>query len=230
MAVSFLKKGADAQKVLVAEQAAQDLRDKDKGAFRFWIPKGAETSVTFLDGDLDENGLLDIPVFYEHNLKLNGKWGNLFVCTRDSEPCPLCETGNTPSCCAALTVIDHSSYVSKKDNKTYADNVKLMIIKSGTRKDLQRLAVKRQGLTGCTFDVSRKNEDKSPAVGDLFDFSQKLSPEDLEAKWGDKSKPLDYAKEIVYMEADEITKLLGMDSSPAMASSANTPTFNDNDL
>jgi len=230
MAVSFLKKGADAQEILKKEKLKADLREKEHGAFRFWLPSGGETQITFVDGELDANGLLDVPVFYEHNLKLNGKWGNLFTCTGDVEPCPICESGDNPACVAIMTIIDHSTYVSKKDGKEYSDTVKLFVMKQGTRKILQRLATKRGGLAGATFDVSRQEGDKVPAVGDLFDFSAKLDRDQLVEKWGKKAEPLNYEEEVVYTKAEDMRNLLGMSTSPANAIStatdASIPDFN----
>jgi len=225
--VGFLKKGEDAQNILKQEEAKQALAESQKGAYRFWLPKGSETQITFVDGDLDEFGNFATPMFYEHNLKINGRWGNTFVCTSSDEPCPICEEGTNAYTAAVFTIIDHSTYTSKKDGKDYSDQIKLLVVKAGTRKDLLRLATKRGGLAGCTFDVSRKNEDKSPAVGDLFDFCQKLTPEQMEKKWEKKAVPLNYAEEITYLTADEIRSALGSSTPAAMATSANTKSYGD---
>lgn len=214
--VSFLKKGKEAHETFAKEEHKAEQASKNN-FFRFWVPKDKETSVTFLDGDLNSDGVLDIQFFYEHNINMNGKWGNFFICTQDEEPCPICEGGAFPTYVGLLTVIDHSEYVSKKDNLTHKDNVKLMVIKRDTVKTLQKLAVKRGGLRGCRFDVSRTG-DKSPSVGSVFDFTEKVSDavlsklytsKDKDGKLVDKSKPINYEELLskTYLTAKELRKL-----------------------
>lgn len=204
--LSFLKKGKAAQETLAKEEHKSEMKQKGN-VFRFWVPQDKEASITFLDGDLSD-GVLDIPFFYEHNINMNGKWGNFFVCTQDEEPCPICEGGATPSYVGIMTVIDHSEYVSKKDGATKKDNVKLMVVKRDTIKMLQKLAVKRGGLRGCRFDVSRTG-DKSASVGNVFDFTEKLNEQALVAAYKEKAKPLNYEELLMgmYLPAKDLRKL-----------------------
>lgn len=208
--LSFVKRGA------VAKEAMENEERKTKGGIgRFWIPKDKTGSITFLDGDLVD-GILDIPFLYEHNVNMNGSWFNWFICTQDSEPCPICEGGGKPYYAGFLTVIDHSEYVSKKDGLTHKDNLKLFVAKRETIKQLQMMAAKRGGLRGCTFDVARTG-DKSASVGNVFDFTEKLTEQQLAAKYKpkndknvvDKSVPIDYTKLFTegYMPAKELRKL-----------------------
>lgn len=203
--LSFLKRGAVAQAVFAQEEHKSEQSALSKN--RFWLPIGKETSITFLDGDLAD-GFLDIIFLYEHNVAMNGKYGNFFICTQDEEPCPICEGGLVASYVGMLTVIDHSQYVSKVDGQVHKDNVKLMAVKRETIKILQKLAVKRGGLRGCRFDVSRTG-DKSASCGNVFDFTEKLTDQMLVKTYGEKSKPLNYEEVLAktYMGAKQLRKL-----------------------
>ena len=98
--------------------------------------------------------------------------------------------------------------MSNKDGATQKDNVKMFVAKRDTIKTLQKLAVKRGGLRGCRFDVSRTG-DKSPSVGNMFDFIEKVSEEQMVAKYGDKAAQLNYEEIMskVYMSAADLRKL-----------------------
>lgn len=224
--MAFLKRGEAAQQVLKQEEKKAEIRKlaKDNMVYDFWLPADGKSSITFLDGNL-KNGVLDIPFFHDHNVNMNGKWGNHFICTQDTEPCPLCEGGNSPDYVGVLTVIDHSVYTSKKDNKEKTDNVKLFRAKRDTIKLLQEKAVKRGGLRGTTWDVKRIG-DKSARVGSDFDFTEKLTEEELKAKYGkvktgnpqkpieDRSKPIDYEAYLgsMYQSAEDLRTTYGFGS------------------
>ena len=70
-----------------------------------------------------------------------------------------------------MTVIDHSEYTVQKGpnaGKVYKNQRRLFVAKEGTLKALNKLAAKpeRNGLAGCTFDVSRGGENtRDPNVG-----------------------------------------------------------------
>lgn len=225
MGVSWLKKGAASASVAQQEAASAEQRKAEQGKmWRFWMKEGEEARITFVDGDLSPEGFLLPPRFYEHNVYLNGSWNNLFVCPEMSNPeahekCPICEGGDRPSLVALFTIIDHRVFKGKTDGKSYTNTPKILAAKSQTFEMLNKLAVKRGGLAGCTFDVSRMG-DKSASVGSMFDFIEKGETEALKAKFtrtfiGDDKKektvsifvPTDYEKEIVYRDADELRKL-----------------------
>lgn len=205
--LSFLKRGKVAQEAFAKEEHKAEMNSKNK-TFRFFVPQDKDASITFLDGNLAD-GVLDIPFFYEHNVNMNGKWNNFFVCTQDEEPCPICEGGSAASYVGIMTVIDHSEYTSKKDGKTYRDQPRLFVAKRDTIKMLQKIAVKRGGLRGCRFDVTRTG-DKSPSVGSMFDFSEKYSEEALIKNFtAEKSQPLNYEEILsaMYLPAKELRKM-----------------------
>lgn len=181
--------------------------------FRFWIEPEESGAITFIDGDLTKEGILDCFMYREHQLFMGGSWRNWFPCTSEQEPCPICETGDDPSLVGVFTIIDHREFKGKK--AVYKDNQKLFVAKRGTLKILQQSATKRGGLAGATFDVTRSSADKAN-VGDVFDFTEKNEIAVLRKKFVRKNKdgkpetvfvPADYEEEIKYFPADELRKM-----------------------
>lgn len=224
MGVSWLKKGAESAKAAQQEAAAAEQRKSEQGKmWRFWLKEGEEARITFVDGELSSEGFLLPPRFYEHNVYLNGSWNNLFVCPEMTNPeagekCPICEGGDRPSLVALFTIIDHRVFKGK-DGKSYSNTPKILAAKSQSFEMLNKLAIKRGGLAGCTFDVSRMG-DKSASIGSMFDFIEKTEIEVLKTKFtrtfkGEDGKektvslfvPTDYEKEIVYRTANELRQL-----------------------
>lgn len=212
----WMKKGAAAAQMMQQEEAKAELAKQEAGKmWRFWMPDGADRQITFLDGNLDDEGMLDIFMFYEHSVRVNGNWEQ-FVCTAEADqtqPCPLCEGGDRPSLVGVMTVIDHSEHTVKKGpnaGKVIANTRKLFVAKRNTIKQLTKLAVKRGGLAGCTFDVSRTG-DKEPGVGNQFDFTTKYdSPDDIAAKYDLKIEdvqPANYQEEVRYRSPEELIEL-----------------------
>lgn len=232
--LAFMHKGAAAKAIFEKEEKRKELASKGN-IFRFWIPKDGEGKITFLDG-MVVDGMLDATFYYEHQVNMNGSWMNWFVCTQESEPCPVCEGGASPAYVAVLSVIDHGEYTSKKDGKVHKDNVKLFTAKADTYKALQKKALKNGGLRGCTFDVSRTGE-KSASVGSSFDFVEKLSDLQLKQLYGpkkagelDRSIPINYEEMLtgMYLSAKDLRKL-GFGSSNAPIGSEPNASY-DNDV
>lgn len=224
-APSFLKKGTAAKALHKEEEAKAAARQSQFGAaFRFFIPYKPGTpnmtTLTFLDGNLDDEGMLDIPYFKEHTIKVNGQWTN-FVCTEDDEGhCPICASDtDVPAFVGALTVIDHTGYTIKSGANagTFVErSKKLFIAKRSTLQVLTAQAHKRGGLAGCTFEVTRTG-DREPRTGNQFDFEQKDNLEELrqENQWEEALiQPLIYAEAIVYTAANELAE---MGLGPAMS-------------
>jgi hypothetical protein len=216
MSLSFLKKGDAAQTAFDQAEAKQAAgaaaaAGGNDGAFlykhRFWMPAEAETMITFLDGDLNENGVLDEICYNEHQLQIAGDWKNFFPCVSDDEPCPLCNSGLNPSFVSVFTVIDHSEWTDKK-GQVHKDQKRLYAVKRESLKLLRKMAVKRDGLRGCSFDLSRTG-DRSPAVGSHYDFLKKWEDMDKfkESYNLDDVDGLDYEDTIQYKTAKELTDL-----------------------
>lgn len=223
MAIKWLKQGAASADLAKKEAAAVELRKETQGKlWRFWLKDGEDAALTFVDGDLSAEGFLLPPRYYEHNIKLNGQFGNTFVCPEQTDPssghkCPLCEQGDKPSLVALFTIIDHRSYT--KDDKTYTNQRRLLVAKAPSFEMLNKLAIKRGGLAGARFDVSRTG-DKSANIGSMFDFTEKLEIDVLKKKYmrtyKDKDgkevtvcdfEPANYEEEIVFKGEDELRKL-----------------------
>lgn len=214
--LNFLKKGAAAKDAFQQEEAKAEMAKAEAGKmWRFFLKDGEDGQITFLDGDLNEEGMLDINMFHEHRVRINGAWQN-FICTAEadtSQPCPICESGDRPSFVGVMTVIDHRSHTIQNGpnaGKVIKNIRRLFVAKRNSMKQLAKLAAKRGGLAGCTFDVSRSGE-KEPAVGNQFDFVEKFeSFEDIAAKFGlemDAVMPANYAEELKYRSPEELIDL-----------------------
>ena len=109
--ITFLKKGAAAKAAVAQEEAKAEARRSEwNRPRRYKIGFNEDGQITFLDGKLDEDGMLDIPRYYEHTIQVGSDWKH-YVCTADSDqsqPCPICEAGDKPALVGLLTVIDHS--------------------------------------------------------------------------------------------------------------------------
>jgi hypothetical protein len=217
---NWLKRGKVAHETLKQDEKQAERRAAD-GVYRFYLKDEEQAEITFLDGDLGEDGLLDIPMYYEHQLNLNGKWGNFFVCLADEDEgteCPICVSGDNRYLAAVMTVVDHRKVEYK--GKVYQDQKKLFVAKRHTIKTLQIIAAKRGGLAGCRFDVARTG-DKAANVGSLFDFTDKQDVADIMKKY--KVEPYDYKKILPYHTADQLREL-GIGSGTGAASSGGEQT------
>ena len=214
--VTFMRRGAAAKQMLETEEQAAELRKAEAGKmFRFYVKTNEEASITFLDGKLDEDGMLDIQMFYEHRIQVNGGWTN-FVCTAEADqtqPCPICEKGDRPSLVGVMTVIDHTEHKIKNGpnaGKMIKNTRKLFVAKRQTITQLTTLAKKRGGLVGCQFDVTRIG-DTAAAVGSQFDFQTKYATRmDIMEKFDlteENVMPADYAAEITYYAPQELIDL-----------------------
>lgn len=205
---SWAKSGAAGAEKLKQADAKAKAQQAEYGKLRrFFLKKGEEKNITFLDGDLDAEGFPRVPLFDEHQLYLNGSWGNHFVCCAETEECPVCEGGAKPYFVAVYTIIDHSEY--EYNGVVYKNQKKLFAAKRGSYKQLMKIAKKRGGLAGCTFEVARVG-DKAPAVGDMFEFLEKNPLAEIQDQFktkDDDMSPLVLEKEITYRTAAELKAL-----------------------
>ena len=213
---SFMMTGAGAADALAKEEAKAS-QPNTKGPWRFWLKKGESASITFLDGMLTEHGTFDTPMFYEHELEVGGKWGNFIICPQENVgiggACPACLSEKKPYLIQLFTIIDHREIAGKKG--VYKDTVKLFAAKRTTLAMLTGYAKKRGGLAGWRVDVSRTQEQMSPKVGDIFDFSEKF---DLAAIAGLSTEtvkyvPADYGS-FITPPTDGDFAALGMSNTP----------------
>lgn len=180
---SFLKTGAARAAAFKAEEAKSEMREKQFAAGkRFYIKKGddADHLITFLDGDLADDGSLDTPVYFEHFLMVGNKPMQFGVDT-DEGPDPIVESGGRePYLCQVFTVIDHTGFKDKHGNE-HKHLKRLFGAKKTTIKQLNKIAAKRGGLAGLTFSVSRTGA-KSPSVGDSFEIADLMGGDNFKKK------------------------------------------------
>jgi len=209
MGLSFLKRGKAAIAANAKADAEAEVRSAARGLRRFWLPKDGESALTFLDGELTPDGLLQPGVAYtEHKLFLNGHWRNYFPCTAEEEPCPLCQQEAPKTLVNIFTVIDHNKW-EDRNGKKHTNERKVFVAKRDTMKRLQKMASKRGGLVGWRVAIGRTG-DRSPEVGTDFDFLEKQDlaelAKDLKLK-PEEIQPFDYDKEIKYFKADELVEM-----------------------
>lgn len=211
--LAFMKTGSAAKKALdEAEAKAEAAKEEIGKLWRFFLSPGEEKTIAFMDGEIGEDGMLTAPVFDEHEVWRNGS-ADHFVCVAESEPCPICAEGEHRSALIGLlTVIELTPYkvkTGKNAGKIIQYSRKLYTPKRHTIAQLTKIALKRGGLTGCVFEVSRGGE-KDAKVGSQFDFVEKLSMAELAQKYDLKIEdcaPADYSKEITYRNAEQLVEL-----------------------
>jgi len=211
---SFLMRGAQAKQAIVEEENRVEAAKAQSGKmWSFRMAPNEERKITFLDGDLDSDGALDCYLYHQHTVKIAGKFQN-YICTREAEGhCPICDAGESkPTLVGVLTVIDHTPYTitsGQNQGQVVKNRRRLFVFKPQTYKILVKKASKHQGLAGVTFEVTRGDE-KSPSVGNQFDFVEKLDGDQLVSKYDlqeEDIQPADYGEELVYRSADELVAL-----------------------
>lgn len=234
----FLKTGKALAAAQEAEETKAALRAESFGKmFRFYIPLkrlNEDIYITFVDGNLDSDGVLDNPGWHEHDLKVNGKRMQFVSCC-DDEPDPLMEMGKEPVFVRGFTIIEHDP-VDKdgkpfkgKDQKVVKHRMRPFVAKQTTMKLLQKLAAVQGGLAGCTFAITRTG-DRTPSVGDVFIPQQKNTLKDIRASLmedgisAEEAKKMttsiDWNEELVYHSAAELKKMGIVDTQKTISSKA----------
>lgn len=132
-------------------QDALSAARKERGTSRFFLKEREEALVTFVG---DDKGFF----IWEHNLKINGKWGNFVTCTKEWKPCPVCEAGHKPTYTAYYTVIDHREFELKQGpnaGKKIKNRKLLYPAKGSTMTVLSDLKKSIKTVSGKTFLVKR---------------------------------------------------------------------------
>ena len=209
------KQGYDRAQQLQEEQEAQ------YGPRRFWIKPGNSAKVTFLDTE----GFY----FNEHNLKLNGRWGNFYTCLRDFSECPLCDSGDKAGYVCAYTIIDHSEYTSQKTGKVIKNQKKLLIVRPAV---MNKLARRREALEGnLTYGLFLFSRDKKEEcnTGEDIEFVKRLSkkevlrfkPQDASISDAEFLAPFDYMKIFAPRSVEELRRVAG--ETPPVGSDSYAP-------
>ncbi|QNJ59198.1 hypothetical protein [Vibrio phage vB_ValS_PJ32] len=230
---SFLKRGDEARKALLQQEEEVKQAKEIRGNYRnFYLKAGSQATITFLDGELDNDKLLDMPLMYLHSvyhagMGNNGERINL-VCTQDSEGnCPICAYDKA-QLVGCLTVIEHTKYESA-DGEVINPR-RLFLPKRQTMRELQEAAAQLGGLRGYQFKVRRSSK-KSPIVGDELELVADRIPEDKLKQVFDAcsgSDPIDYETELNYFSNEDLHKLGIVDGVAKGASSGFSGGSNNN--
>lgn len=221
---SWMLRGKAAHEAYARDAAEQEVRrEAQRRLHRFRIDVNEPARITFLDGALDEDGLLAVPSLYEHAVQLAGRWAT-FVCVGGgADPCPICDSGRPPALVAAFTVIDHRPYTIRRGPRAgtvVVDQRKLFVAKKGTlaRLQLKASTLGSEGLAGATLAVTRldSGDGLSPGVGTEFEFLDRTPLDVLAERYGAEGVPADYEQEFPYLPASRLIAL-GLGRAPAAA-------------
>lgn len=224
---TWMMRGKAAHEAYARDAAEQEVRrEAQRRLHRFRIDVNEPARITFLDGALDEDGLLAVPSLYEHSVQLAGRWAT-FVCVGGgAEPCPICDSGRPPALVAAFTVIDHRPYTIRRGPKAgsvVVDQRKLFVAKKSTLAKLQfkaaALGGQGEGLAGVTMAVTRLDtgDGLSPGVGTEFEFVERTPLDVLAERYGAEGTPANYEQEFPYLPAARLIAL-GLGRAPTAAS------------
>lgn len=220
---TWMMRGKAAHDAYARDAAEQEVRrEAQRRLHRFRIDVNEPARITFLDGALDEDGLLAVPSLYEHSVQLAGRWAT-FVCVGGGpEACPICDSGRPPALVAAFTVIDHRPYTIRRGPKAgsvVVDQRKLFVAKKSTLAKLQFKASTLQGIDGVTMAVTRLDtgDGLSPGVGTEFEFVERTPLDVLAERYGAEGVPANYEQEFPYLPAARLIAL-GLGRAPTAAS------------
>lgn len=213
-APSWMLTGDRVSQMYRDQEAAAELAREEAGKmWRFFLKLNEERRITFLDGALGPDGLLMPGVgLREHVVPYNGKRQNFLCTSLINEPCPLCLAGSRADPIYVFTVIDHTPFTLTKGpnaGKTIEHSRKLFVAKVTALKLLQAVAAKNDGsLVGLTIDVSRIGDDKTPAVGNMFQVVGRTPIADIVTELGaEMATPASYGEEFVMRNAAELTAM-----------------------
>lgn len=178
-AASFLKQGNGYDSLDEIEKRFEENKaGRKNSAWRFFMKEGETKRLIFLTDDP--------PIIDEHQLKLDGKWGNHYTCLKNlGETCPLCEAGDRPSTVGFYAIIDRTEF-TKKDNTKGRDVVRVLAAKFSSLKLFKKYSQKYKGLVGIEFEVDRTG-DKSPNIGNMYTKEATHTVADIEKILGGKS-------------------------------------------
>lgn len=210
---------ADAPKGSIAhgfaeEEAKAKSKNKDKSIpYRFYVKKNHSAEVMILDAEFDGQ---DNFSRQEHNLMINGKYGNYEPChlSGGSDSCPHCEAGSKSYMVMLLTVIELTPYQNGK-GETIDYSRRILQIKRGSFSKFASIAqavIAEHGtLRGTVLNLSRGDDDKSPNIGEptpyqggiMYDF---MTEEEIIAEYGHPA--LKTREQEVYCEENGMLKAL----------------------
>jgi hypothetical protein len=214
---SWLLSGAERKAVMAQAEAQQEMQKSMQGTMWQWpwrLKMGEQGQATFLDGELDNEGLLSGQSFWMHTKRLNNRWEN-FVCVAQfgQEPCPICELAEKPAFVTVFTVIDHRPYTIQngpKAGQVVQNQRKLFRAKANDLAVLQFQATALGGLAGVRFNIARigSDEKKTSSVGNQFTaVAAKVPLASLAQQYAEHGVPADYETEIPVLSAAQLIQL-----------------------
>ena len=171
---------------------------KEKSVSRFFLKAGEESIIVFVDS---------VPVgIFEHNLRIDGRWGNFYTCSKDVGVCPICQyfRDNKPTWTVYFTVIDTRSFVRQSDGQEVKNRKVLFPVKGSAIALVEKLLKKYKNLSGLAFKVTRLT-DNDPNCGNDFEYLGKVN---ILKKFGqDAVIPIDYDKVLAFPTEEELAYL-----------------------
>ena len=233
MSKSFLKRGAAAFDAAKKAEAQRQQNNKHK-PFRFFIKDGESAELVILDESIEE-----VVGLWEHNLKLNGRWGNFEICLGEDENCPICKNvpDSKPYFAMFFTVLDLRGYTDKNGNEVPYSR-KMLALKGemiDMFKQIAQAAQKKHGtIRGVTVLMKRSGEKSystgRPEIledGSIFAFVNEetliaeFGHDAIKTKTGDiivpengKLQPFDYDEVFEKASSDELCDKYGWDYTP----------------
>jgi hypothetical protein len=162
----------------VGKEAKEEM-ERGTGDFipNFFLRKGRSAVITFLDGDLQDDSFM-CPHYWIHEAKDSVGFFVKVPCIKGYTPfggnCSLCDNTVGVSSFVCTFSVLHHNYTTKA-GKEIPFLKSLYTVKKRVLTQLISYASKRKGLTGWVVEVSRSNDQKSPASGDMFDFVEKVN-------------------------------------------------------
>lgn len=164
---------------------------------RFYLKAGQSKDLVFIDDIGFE--------IWEHNLKINGKWGNFFTCIGSQNGCPFCLAKKPRNYVNFFTVLDLSGYVNKKGETQGKNQIQLFPARPDVAVIIRREKEIRPGktLVGASYSLFRTS-DKDVGTGSQFSFIKHYDPAYVKGKY----KPVDYREVLKPMSVEESRNLL----------------------
>lgn len=173
---------------------------KERSAPRIWFPVDAEGDLVFVDGS-------ELFYVWEHNLLVNGKWGNYVTCTKESwGTCPVCDSPDKskdkkPSLTAYATCLDTRPY-TRKDGMVVPFRKVMFPAKGTTIKKLSDMIKKYGTLSGLKIKFKRYDS-KNPNCGEPIEIIEKV--DDIAKNFSAESAvAYDYIKILAPMTREEL--------------------------
>jgi hypothetical protein len=186
------------------DAAEQELERREllrkNSVYRFWLKEHESKKVVFLD---------DVPAtFYEHNLFINGRWGNYFTCIGKANGCPLCMSGHKPSFVGVFTIIDRSEYKDKK-GVMHTDTKRLYAVRAETLKMLKEKKDRWGSLTGFEIIISRKGSKDANCGSDFERVIEGDTVKKPNLGHIQDLSPINYAEVLAPMSKEELKQMVG---------------------